>query len=301
MKAEAIRFLSTVGIFSLLDSTEIPGVLARLSTKDLAEGDLLFREGEEGTELFIVRTGGVRVSLKLPDGSEHEIARMGPGDFFGEMSIFDSAPRSASCRACSPTSLYSLSKEGFSALVARKPRTALKLMYRMLNVTTQRLRDTSGFVSDMVTWGESARRRAVTDELTGVYNRRFLEDSLDGYLAEAREKGRPLSLAMVDLDHFREINEAQRPGSGGRGAQEGREVVPLLPGRDGRRGALRRGRVPHHPSRRGLCPRQPRACRPCASRSPPRGRSRPRAAAHRQSPRASAWPAGPTTRPTCRA
>jgi diguanylate cyclase (GGDEF)-like protein len=59
----------------------------------------------------------------------------------------------------------------------------------------------------MVTWGESARKRAVTDELTGVYNRRFLEDSLDGYLAEAREKGAPLSLVMADLDHFRRINE----------------------------------------------------------------------------------------------
>ncbi|MGA2643049.1 MAG: diguanylate cyclase [Spirochaetia bacterium] len=59
----------------------------------------------------------------------------------------------------------------------------------------------------MVLWGESARRRAVTDELTGVYNRRFLEDSQGTYLAEAGEKGQPLCLVMVDLDHFRDINE----------------------------------------------------------------------------------------------
>ncbi len=80
-------------------------------------------------------------------------------------------------------------------------------MYRMLNVATQRLRGTSEVASDMVLWGEGAQKRAITDELTGAYNRRFLEDSLDGYVAEAAEKGRPLSLAMVDLDHFREINE----------------------------------------------------------------------------------------------
>jgi diguanylate cyclase (GGDEF)-like protein len=214
MKAEAIDFLATVGIFSLLDRSEIPAVLSRLSARDLAEGELLFREGEPGTQLYIVRSGGVRVTIRLPDGSEHEVARMGPGDFFGEMSIFDSAPRSASCRAVLPASLYSLSKEGFSALVERRPRTALKLMYRMLNVTTQRLRGTSGFVADMVAWGENARKRAVTDELTGVYNRRFLEDSLDGYLSEAKQKGSPLSLAMVDLDHFREINEANGQSGG---------------------------------------------------------------------------------------
>jgi diguanylate cyclase (GGDEF)-like protein len=203
----ASAFLETVGIFSLLDRAEIEGVLAHLASADLSEGELLFREGDEGNELFIIREGGVRVSLNLPDGSDHEIARLAPGDFFGEMSIFDSAPRSASCRAVAASSLYSLSKAGFNAIIDQNPRVALKLMYRMLNVTTQRLRDTSSIVSEMVTWGESARKRAVTDELTGVYNRRFLEDSLDGYLAEAREKGAPLSLVMADLDYFRRINE----------------------------------------------------------------------------------------------
>jgi diguanylate cyclase (GGDEF)-like protein len=207
MSSSASEFLETVGIFSLLEHAEIDGMLSHLSSRDLAEGELLFSEGDEGNELFIIREGGVRVSLSLPDGSEHDIARLAPGDFFGEMSIFDSAPRSASCRALAASSLYSLSKDGFTAIIDQNPRVALKLMYRMLNVTTQRLRDTSSLVSDMVTWGESARKRAVTDELTGVYNRRFLEDSLDGYLAEAREKGAPLSLVMADLDHFRQINE----------------------------------------------------------------------------------------------
>lgn len=207
MRSRASAFLKAVGIFSLLERAEIEGMLAHLSSRDLAEGELLFSEGDEGNELYIIREGGVRVSIRLPDGSEHVIALLGPGDFFGEMSIFDSAPRSASCRATAASSLYSLSKAGFTAIIDQNPRIALKLMYRMLNVTTQRLRDTSSIVSDMVTWGESARKRAVTDELTGVYNRRFLEDSLDGYLAEAREKGAPLTLVMADLDHFRQINE----------------------------------------------------------------------------------------------
>ncbi len=130
------------------------------------------------------------------------------------MSIFDDSPRSASCRALSKSTLYSLSRGAFTDVIAQHPEIALKLMYRMLNITTQRLRGTSEFVSEMVLWGESARRRAVTDELTGVYNRRFLEDSLSTYLAEAEEKGRPLCFVMVDLDRFREINEAVRARGG---------------------------------------------------------------------------------------
>jgi diguanylate cyclase (GGDEF)-like protein len=196
-----------VGVFSLLSPEEIERVAEHLSTVELAAGETLFHEGDQGNDLYILAKGAAEVSISLPDGGTHEIARFQPGDFFGEMSIFDDAPRSASCTALEKSTLYDLSRDAFSDVIAQAPRIALKLMYRMLNITTQRLRGTSEFVSEMVQWGESARRRAVTDELTGVYNRRFLEDSLGTYVAEAKEKGHPLCLVMVDLDHFREINE----------------------------------------------------------------------------------------------
>jgi diguanylate cyclase (GGDEF)-like protein len=59
----------------------------------------------------------------------------------------------------------------------------------------------------MVVWGERARKRAITDRLTGVYNRRFLEDALDQNFVLSIKNKSPFSLIMVDLDHFREINE----------------------------------------------------------------------------------------------
>jgi diguanylate cyclase (GGDEF)-like protein len=207
MKAGSPSLLSSVGIFSLLSPDEIERVASHLATVELADGQTLFHEGDEGNDLYILIDGTACVGIRLPDGEDREIARFAPGDFFGEMSIFDNAPRSATCRALSKSTLYSLSKDAFADIITDNPRIALKLMYRMLNVTTQRLRGTSEFVSEMVLWGESARKRAVTDELTGVYNRRFLEDSLGSYVAEAGEKGEALSLVMVDLDHFREINE----------------------------------------------------------------------------------------------
>jgi diguanylate cyclase (GGDEF)-like protein len=201
-------FLEKVGIFSLLSPEEIQRVAEHLASAELAAGETLFREGDEGNDLYIIAKGSVAITIRLPDGAEREIVRFAPGEFFGEMSIFDNAPRSASCRSLEASALYSLSKSAFSDIIELHPRIAQKLMYRMLNVTTQRLRGTSEFVSEMVLWGESARRRAITDELTGVYNRRFLEDSLGNYLAEAAEKGTPMSLAMTDLDYFRQINEA---------------------------------------------------------------------------------------------
>jgi diguanylate cyclase (GGDEF)-like protein len=199
--------LSTVEIFSLLTARDRATVSRYLHPRPLPAGATVFREGDRGDELFIVGSGRICIAIRLPDGSEHEVGRCAAGDFFGEMSIFENAPRSAGCSVVEEGTLYSFSRTDFQDLVARHPRVAIKLMYRMLNTTTRRLRETSGFLSDMVLWGEKASRRAITDELTGAYNRRFLEDSLDGLVEEAVRCSTPLSLLMIDLDYFRQINE----------------------------------------------------------------------------------------------
>jgi diguanylate cyclase (GGDEF)-like protein len=89
-------------------------------------------------------------------------------------------------------------------------------MYRMLNITALRLSHAGEFLEDMVHWGEAARKRAITDEFTGAYNRRFLEDSLEGYVEKARKTGKPLTMVMVDLDYFRQINEGYSHETGDR-------------------------------------------------------------------------------------
>jgi diguanylate cyclase (GGDEF)-like protein len=149
----------------------------------------------------------VASSILLPTGKEREIARFSSGDFFGEMSIIEKAPRSATCATCEDSVLLSLHENDFYRIMDLYPDIAIKIMYKMLNITTQRLQNTSEFLSDMVHWGEEASRRAITDELTGVYNRRYLDDALIQHFETSRNTGRPLSLIMVDLDYFREINE----------------------------------------------------------------------------------------------
>jgi diguanylate cyclase (GGDEF)-like protein len=202
-----VDFLSTVEIFSLLKPEEISSIAGLFSTHEIEEGEVLFREGDEGNELFIVKSGAVTSSIRLPDGGERQVAQFRAGNFFGEMSIFENAPRSATCRSLEKSSLLGLHEKDFYRMIEEYPDIATKIMYRMLNITAQRLRDTGEFLSDMVHWGEAARRRAITDELTGAYNRRFLDDALVSQAELARNSGKPLSLVMVDLDYFREINE----------------------------------------------------------------------------------------------
>jgi diguanylate cyclase (GGDEF)-like protein len=207
MATATAQFLREVGLFSLLTEEEVQSLMGFLRLIEIDEGETLFREGDAGHELYIVKSGRIRVAISLPDGREKDITEFMPGDFFGEMSIFENAPRSASCYAGKNSILYSLRGSDFFRLMRDCPSVAIRIMYRMSNITTRRLRSTGEFLSDMVLWGERARKRAITDELTGVYNRHFLEEALENQFRRARESGSPLSVVMVDLDHFRSINE----------------------------------------------------------------------------------------------
>lgn len=202
-----IETLSRVEAFSLLTPKDLSLLAPCLRPVHADAGEVLFREGDAGDALFVVVSGRVTLSIRLPDGTDRELASFGPGAAFGEMSIFERAPRSGTCTAAEPSDLYSLPADEFFGLMERAPATANRVMFRLLNVTASRLRRTRGLVSEMVLWGEQASRRAVTDERTGLYNRRFLDDTLESYLAEARSTGRPFAFVMSDLDRFRLINE----------------------------------------------------------------------------------------------
>lgn len=201
------EFLGHIEIFSLLVPREIALIDGLFKTRRFDAGEVLFREGDEGSEMYIVRSGTVATTISLPDGADREIARFREGNFFGEMSIFENARRSATCAAAEESVLISLHEKDFYRIIEDHPGIATKIMFRMLNITAQRLRDTGEFLSDMVHWGEAARRRAITDELTGAYNRRFLDEAMPGHLERARNSGSPLAVVMVDLDFFRDINE----------------------------------------------------------------------------------------------
>lgn len=199
--------LQSIAIFSELTEDEFPVVRSMMKQKEYRKGETLFHQNDEGTKLYIVDRGRIAIEVQLPDGKKLEISEIQSGNFFGEMSIFENAPRSATCTTKESSILFSLHKSDFFQLMETHPRIAAKMMYRMLNITASRLKNTDNFLSDMVQWGETARRRAVTDDFTGLYNRRFLEGALEEQFSRAKMEKLNLSVAMVDLDHFGELNK----------------------------------------------------------------------------------------------
>jgi diguanylate cyclase (GGDEF)-like protein len=90
--------------------------------------------------------------------------------------------------------------------VFEHPMIGLKVLTALGDTMAAWLDETSRFLNDITRWGETARRRAVEDALTGLFNRRFLESSLRDRFNALGAGGRPFSLVMMDLDRFREIN-----------------------------------------------------------------------------------------------
>ncbi|MFC1670261.1 diguanylate cyclase [Spirochaetota bacterium] len=204
---EQADFLKQVNILSSLSKNEINKIINYFNTVNIKKGEILFEQGDEGNAMYIVKEGKIISTIKLPDGKEQQVAEFGRGDFFGDMSIIEQAPRSATCKATDHSSLFEIDEGEFFGLMDLNPNIAIKIMHKMLNIITSRLRNANDFVVDMVNWGEDARTRAITDPMTGVYNRRYLDDSIDDFFKTAKKKNEPLSVVMIDLDYFRQIND----------------------------------------------------------------------------------------------
>jgi len=106
-------------------------------------GEAIFRRGDEGDELFLIRRGSVRIMLPLDDKQSHHLATFGRGDFIGEMAFLDRAQRSADAVAFSDTDLYALSRQRFDKLAEEHKRLAMTLLAGLARMLAIRLRYTN--------------------------------------------------------------------------------------------------------------------------------------------------------------
>jgi CRP-like cAMP-binding protein len=102
--------------------------------KEFPKGTILFKEGDEGKEMFLINSGEVKLSRKTSQG-DVILARLGFGEFFGEMSVITNQPRTVTAETVTDCRLNIITKDILETLVAGKPLVALsilkKLMFRL--------------------------------------------------------------------------------------------------------------------------------------------------------------------------
>ena len=97
--------LARSGIFQGVDPEAAEALAKEMDTVEVRKGDVLFNEGEAGDSLYIVLSGKIKLSRRSPDGRENVLAVMGPSDQFGELSVFDPGPRTATATAVTDVKL----------------------------------------------------------------------------------------------------------------------------------------------------------------------------------------------------
>ena len=130
-------------MFSMLTEAQYEGLLADAVTEEYPAKSVIFREGDSGDSLYYIVSGDVSVRVKDDNGRQRWLTRLATGDFFGELSLFDGRPRSATIVAREQTRLKVITREMFWRHVAENPIVAGLVMQAL----GQRLREANRHIA----------------------------------------------------------------------------------------------------------------------------------------------------------
>jgi CRP/FNR family cyclic AMP-dependent transcriptional regulator len=156
--------LRSVPLFSSLDSKATAELGEYLTLHDYPPAATIFRSGDPGDAMYLIDVGKVRISITDADGALVTLAELGPGDFFGEMSMLDGQGRSATATAMENARLAKLTRDDFLLFMRSDPRVTLEL----LTALTARLRRTDDLLRHRVSRNlnqEEEARLTIADRL----------------------------------------------------------------------------------------------------------------------------------------
>jgi CRP/FNR family cyclic AMP-dependent transcriptional regulator len=133
-------------LFAALDDDTAGALMDSMTTSHLERGDVLFREGDQGDRLYVIGEGKIKLGRTSIDGRENLLAILGPGEMFGELSLFDPGARTATATAVAETQLIALGNEDLHAFLSGHPTVAAKLLAAL----ARRLRRTNEALADLV-------------------------------------------------------------------------------------------------------------------------------------------------------
>ncbi len=122
-REQTIELLAATRLFAGVDADGLARIADRISELEVMAQRVIARQGEIGTGFFVIAAGSVRV---IRDGAT--LAELGPGDFFGELSVLDGKPRNAQVVSTEPTTCLALASWDFEAVVRDQPSVALAIL-----------------------------------------------------------------------------------------------------------------------------------------------------------------------------
>jgi diguanylate cyclase (GGDEF)-like protein len=194
--------LAGLKILDGVDYAQVLGQLEHCPIRQLEPGEVLLTMGQPSEAMYMILSG--RLSVHLDGGPKSDpVAHIEAGQTVGELSALDAIAPSAHVVAAEPSRVIEVDRAMFWSIVNESHEFAINLMVLL----AQRLRANNTTVSTNIRLQREYKRNAMVDALTGLYNRRWLDEMLPRFVGRFGRSAQPFTLLMVDVDHFKKVND----------------------------------------------------------------------------------------------
>lgn len=180
--------------------TKIKELISSYSIISFQPGDFLLTRNKPNNHLFFLLSGQAEVFLNQEDEPLNIIQS---GESFGEISVLDGHQASASVIALSECQIIMIDKDEIWTLADNSHAFTINLLHFVVD----RLRSFNTQVEEAIQIQHLMERKATVDALTGLYNRRWFDEHFDMILTRCAENNQPFSYVMIDIDHFKQVND----------------------------------------------------------------------------------------------
>jgi len=201
--------MSETILFAGLDDDALAKVVEAGQDLEMRRGDLLFREGDDPDELFVVVSGRIAIANKSIDGRESMVALMEEGDLFGEMGLFDGRGRSAEARALETSVVTAVPYGPVRNLYENDP----ALLWRVVAMLAGRLRTMDAALADSVFLDVTGRTAKRLLDLAGEddeFSLPITQEELAGMVGASRERVNKAIASFIRLGWIEQIDRTYR-------------------------------------------------------------------------------------------
>jgi diguanylate cyclase (GGDEF)-like protein len=198
--SELLEHIMRARLFHEVPRALIDSILPARTRRALAPREMLLRAGQDNETLYVVISGAVHVHFAT---AERPYIRLGAGECVGELSVIDHSRVSADVIASEPSVLLSIERARFWTLIDSSAAVARNL----LRILAGRVRHDDVALAQSDKLQLQYEHLATVDALTGLHNRRWLDSAFQRQMNRALREWQPVSMLMIDLDHFKRLND----------------------------------------------------------------------------------------------
>ena len=205
--------LKNTDLFENYCNDELSLIAENSEFLEVAKGNVLFSPGDSGQCLFVIESGEIIIRKQGLNDQNIDIARFLKGNSFGELDLLTKAPRNAYAVALENTRLLKFPDSGtsFEDILESFPVVSARILHKFLVEIAGRIRNANTLIKENSPLVQELKKQVYLDKLTGLYNRTFLEEKIDGLLSL---RPQALSVLMIKPDNFKEINDTYGHESG---------------------------------------------------------------------------------------